>query len=213
MSWWSQLVPFAGVVLVGAMSPGPDFAVVVRHAAVAGRRAGTATALGVATGILVWSIVAAAGLAGVLAASAVAFTVVKLVGATYLLYLGAKALLAARRGGHGHVREAAAGQPVEARRAFRDGLLCNLLNPKCAVFFVALLPQFLPADPALTELVLTAAVPVVLTVLWFSVVAGVVGTMRRLLAAPRVRRTLDALTGTLLVAVGVRLATQARVVA
>ncbi|PXY31802.1 LysE family translocator [Prauserella muralis] len=206
---WSELVPFAGVVLVGAMSPGPDFAVVVRHSAVAGRRAGTAAALGIATGILVWSMVAAVGVASLLAASAVAFTVVKLAGAAYLLYLGSKALLAAYRGGAAPLPKGD-GEPVVAAHAFRDGLLCNVLNPKCAVFFVALLPQFLPAKPTVGDTVLTAAVPVGLTALWFCAVAVVVGAMRRLLAAPRVRRALDALTGTLLVAVGVRLAAQAR---
>ncbi|WP_228713584.1 MULTISPECIES: LysE family translocator [Prauserella] len=207
---WSQLLPFAGVVLLGAMSPGPDFAVVLRHSAVGGRVSGMGAALGVATGILVWSVVAAVGVAGLLAASAVAFTVVKLAGAAYLLYLGGKALWAARRGSAGQPEQPAA--PPDPRRAFRDGLLCNVLNPKCAVFFVALVPQFLPADPTVADTVLTAAIPVVLTALWFGVVANVVGAMRRLLAIPRVRRALDAVTGTLLVAVGVRLAAQARTV-
>ncbi|MEU6641381.1 LysE family translocator [Saccharomonospora sp. NPDC046836] len=206
----SQILPFAGVVLLGAMSPGPDFAVVLRHSAVAGRRAGMGAALGIAAGILVWSVVAAVGAASLLAASAVAFTVVKLMGAAYLLYLGGRALLAARRGGQPVVAGQPEEEPVGARRAFRDGLLCNVLNPKCAVFFVALVPQFVPADPALADTALTAAIPVTLTGLWFVVVANVVGAMRRLLAVPRVRRALDAVTGMLLVAVGMRLALQAR---
>ncbi|WP_199430749.1 LysE family translocator [Qaidamihabitans albus] len=208
MASWSQLVPFGGVVLLGAMSPGPDFAVVLRHAATSGRRAGTATALGITAGILVWSVVAAFGVAGVLAASAVAFTAVKLAGAAYLVFLGAKALLAARRGGE--LAVGAAGASVTAAQAFREGLLCNVLNPKCAVFFVALLPQFLPAHPSLADTVLISLVPVLLTALWFGVVANVVGGLRRLFAVPRVRRTLDALTGALLIALGVRLAAQAR---
>lgn len=205
---WSQLAPLAGVVLLGAMSPGPDFAVVLRHSAASGRVAGTGAALGVATGILVWSVVAAAGVAGLLAASAVAFTVVKFAGAAYLLLLGARALLSVWRGG----REAqvSAPEPTRTGHAFRDGLLCNVLNPKCAVLFVALLPQFLPADPTAADTAVVSAAAVLITALWFCIVANFVAAMRRLLSKPTVRRALDAVTGTLLVAVGVRLATQAR---
>ncbi|WP_216212715.1 LysE family translocator [Amycolatopsis aidingensis] len=209
MTSWGQLVPFGGVVLLGAISPGPDFAVVLRHAALSGRRAGSATALGITAGILVWSVVAAFGVAGLLAASATAFTVVKLAGAAYLVFLGAKALLAARRGGES-LPWSPEPDALGAGRAFRQGLLCNVLNPKCAVFFVALLPQFLPAAPTLADTVLLSAIPVLCTALWFLVVANVVGAMRRLFTAPRVRRTLDAVTGTLLVALGLRLALQAR---
>ncbi|PRX47873.1 threonine/homoserine/homoserine lactone efflux protein [Prauserella shujinwangii] len=208
MASWSQLLTFAGVVLVGAMSPGPDFAVVLRHAATSGRRAGTATALGITAGVAVWSLGTAIGVAALLAASAVAFTVVKLVGAAYLGFLGVKALLAACRAGP--PVEVAAGAGTSVPRAFREGLLCNVLNPKCAVFFVALLPQFLPADPTPADTALVSAVPVVLTALWFVVVANVVGALRRLLAARRVRQALDAATGTLLIAVGLRLAVQGR---
>ncbi|GAB3500292.1 LysE family translocator [Amycolatopsis cihanbeyliensis] len=209
MTSWAQLVPFGGVVLLGAISPGPDFAVVLRHSALSGRRAGTATALGITAGILVWSVVAAFGVAGLLAASAAAFTVVKLAGAAYLVFLGAKALLAARRGG-GSLPWQPVPDAIGAGRAFRQGLLCNVLNPKCAVFFVALLPQFLPAAPTLADTALLSAIPVLCTALWFLVVANVVGAMRRLFSTSRVRRTLDAVTGALLVALGLRLALQAR---
>ncbi|WP_158888476.1 LysE family translocator [Amycolatopsis anabasis] len=208
MTAWGQLLPFGGVVLLGAMSPGPDFAVVLRHSALSGRQAGMATALGITAGIFVWSVVAAFGLAGLLAASATAFLVVKLVGAAYLIFLGVRALLAARRGEAHDLAPLAT--ETGASRAFREGLLCNVLNPKCAVFFVALLPQFLPAAPTAGDTVLISAVPVLCTALWFLFVANVVGAMRRILSVRRVRRAIDAATGTLLVALGVRLAWETR---
>lgn len=98
---------------------------------------------------------------------------------------------------------------ARAARAFRDGLLCNVLNPKCMVFFVALLPH-LPADPTAVDAAAVSAAAVLITALWFGIVANFVAAMRRLLSRPTVRRALDAVTGTLLVAVGVRPATQAR---
>src|SRR5262245_20801019 len=138
----TQVLALSGVILLGAMSPGPDFVIVTRSAALSGRRAGMACAAGIGAGVFVWSAVTAAGVAGLLAASAVAFTVVKLAGAAYLMLLGIRALLAARRGEYS---ESGAARPnlTSPWRAFRQGLLTNLLNPKVAVFFIALVPQFL----------------------------------------------------------------------
>ncbi len=194
-----------GVVLLAAMSPGPDFVIVTRHAAVSGRRAGMATAVGIASGVFVWAVVAAFGVASLLAASAVAFTVVKLVGAVYLAYLGVKALIAARRRGE----KVELGQNTTTVRpwpALRQGLLTNLLNPKCAVFFVALMPQFLTGTPRLDQTLLLSALAVVVTVVWFTVLANIVGTLRKFFTSPRVRRTMDAVTGTILVGLGVKIA-------
>ncbi|WP_330845908.1 LysE family transporter, partial [Actinophytocola sp.] len=113
------------------MSPGPDFVIVLRSAMSAGRRAGMASAAGIAAGVLVWAVVTSLGVAGLLAASAVAFTIVKLIGAAYLVLLGIRALLAARRGGYDQAPEAGG---AETRGAFAAGLLTNLFNPKVAVF-------------------------------------------------------------------------------
>jgi RhtB (resistance to homoserine/threonine) family protein len=206
MTTVGQLTAFAGVIALAAASPGPDFAVVVRRAMVAGRRHGAVAGLGVATGVFVWSVAAAMGVAALLQASAVAFTVVKLAGAAYLLWLGLGALLAARRGGA--APELAAGRDAGARlwTSYRDGVLCNVFNPKCGVFFMAVLPQFVPIDGRPADVLLLSTVAVVITVAWFTVVATLVAALRRVLARPRVRRGLDALTGAVLVALGVRLA-------
>ncbi|SDX37725.1 resistance to homoserine/threonine (RhtB) family protein [Amycolatopsis xylanica] len=204
MTTWGQVLGFAGVVLLAAMSPGPDFAMVLRHSLVSGRKGGLAAMLGVAAGVLVWSVVAVFGLAGLLAASAEAYLVVKLIGAAYLLYLGVQALRAARRGEYTELPRA----DGTSTRAFRQSMVGNVLNPKCAVFFVALVPQFLPAHASFANAAFFVLVPVAVTVVWFTVVANVVGAMRRMFTKRRVRRAIDTVTGGLLVALGVRLAAQ-----
>ena len=203
----AQLLGLGGVILLGAMSPGPDFVIVTRSAALSGRRAGMACAAGIGAGVFAWSAVTALGVAGLLAASAVAFTVVKLAGAAYLMLLGIRALLTARRGNYeepGGPRPKVIGPVV----AFRHGLLTNLLNPKVAVFFIALVPQFLPADPAVLDTVALGAVAAVVSVVWFCVVANVVGALRRLFSRMRVRRAIDAVMGGLLIGLGLRIAVQ-----
>ncbi|GIF15419.1 LysE family translocator [Actinoplanes teichomyceticus] len=206
MTTAGQVAAFAGVIALAAASPGPDFAVVVRRSVVAGRRHGVVAGLGVATGVFVWSVAAAMGVAAVLRASAVAFTVVRLVGAAYLLWLGVSALLAARRGGGATGIPTEGGTRARLGVSFRDGVLCNILNPKCGVFFMAVLPQFVPMDGHPTDVLLLSSVAVAVTVAWFTVVATLVAALRRALARPRVRRALDALTGAVLVSLGLRLA-------
>ena len=200
----TQAIALSGVILLAAMSPGPDFVIVLRTAVTAGRRAGMASAAGIAGGVLVWAIVTSLGIASLLAASAVAFTVVKLIGAAYLVLLGIRALLAARRGGYEQTLEAAAGKA--ARGAFAAGLLTNLFNPKVAVFFLALWPQFLPAHATVLDTAVLAVIPSVVSLVWFTVLANVVTALRRFLTAAKVRRTIDAVMGTLLVGIGVRIA-------
>jgi RhtB (resistance to homoserine/threonine) family protein len=201
----SHILAFAGVMLLGAMSPGPDFAVVVRRA-VAGRGSGMLTALGVAVGVVVWAVAAATGVAALLAASATAFTVIKLVGAAYLGYLGVRALLSAARRGPAAEAEQAAPAKAGAWAAFRQGLLCNVLNPKAAAFFVALIPQFLGSNATMADTLLLAAVSFAVVLLWFSTLANLVATLRRVLTRPRVQRAVDGVTGAALLGLGARLA-------
>ncbi|WP_308042393.1 LysE family translocator [Micromonospora sp. PLK6-60] len=203
----ATIVAFAGLMALGALSPGPDFAIVVRHAVASGRRRGMATAAGVAAGVFVWVLAAATGVAALLAASATAFTVVKLVGAGYLAYLGIRALRAAARGGDVVAAEDAGPRRVGTAAAFRQGLLCNVLNPKAAVFFVALMPQLLGTGATVVDGLLLAVTGASVALLWFVGVANVVAALRRLLRRPAVRRAIDAATGVALLGLGVRLAT------
>jgi threonine/homoserine/homoserine lactone efflux protein len=203
----TQLLALGGVILLAAMSPGPDFVIVTRNAMLSGRRAGTACAAGIAVGVFTWAIVTALGIAGLLAASAVAFTVVKLAGAAYLVLLGVRALLAARRGGY-EAPTQAPGRASGGLRAFRQGLVTNLLNPKVAVFFTALLPQFLPTTATTADHLLLAGVAASVSLVWFVLLTNVVSALRRFLTATRVRRTIDTIMGTVLVALGLRIAVQ-----
>ena len=203
----TQLLALGGVILLAAMSPGPDFVIVTRNAMLSGRRAGTACAAGIAVGVFTWAVVTALGIAGLLAASAVAFTVVKLAGAAYLVLLGARALLAARRGGY-EPAPPAPGRAAGGLAAFRQGLVTNLLNPKVAVFFTALLPQFLPTSATAADQLLLAGVAATVSLVWFVVLTNVVNSLRRFLTATPVRRAIDIVMGTLLVALGVRVAVQ-----
>lgn len=210
MSSIAQIAAFGGVVVLGAMSPGPDLAVVVRRAAVSGRRHGIATAAGVAAGVFVWLAVAATGVAALLATSATAFSVVKVLGAAYLGYLAVKSFRSALRSGGPAVQEPSGPRPRSWRACVAEGFLTNLLNPKAGLFFIALVPQFLGASPGPAETVPLAVLAAVASGSWFVVVATAVSALRRLFAAPRVRSALDAMTGTALLALGLKLVTTQR---
>lgn len=203
----AEILTLAGVIILGSMSPGPDFLVVLRNSVVSGRRAGVACAAGIAVGVFVWALVTAIGIAGLLAASAEAYTVVKLVGAIYLAYIGIRALLAARRGDYRPESEAASKQRGSFV-SFRQGLLTNLLNPKCAVFFIALVPQFLPHDPSAPGTLELAVVCTVANLAWFTTLAFGVGALRHVFTRRRVRRVLDVAMGTFMVGLGIRIAVE-----
>jgi threonine/homoserine/homoserine lactone efflux protein len=201
----SELAAFLALAAVVICTPGQDTALTIRNALLGGRRAGVATAAGVALGQAVWTVAAAAGAVALLRASQPAFTALRLAGAAYLVWLGAQALHAAlrRRGAHTAAAPARAGGGA----ALRQGLVSNLANPKMAVFFTSLLPQFGEAFATLLALGLTFSL---LTFLWLAAYGAAVARVRRVFERERVRRALDALTGAVLVALGLRLAAQAR---
>ncbi|WP_164545278.1 LysE family translocator [Antribacter gilvus] len=196
---------FALVVLVAVISPGPDLVVVLRNAAAAGFRGGAATALGVGLGVVAWVVATGLGLAALVAASRALFTGVLLLGAAYLVWLGARAVWGAWRPAEtarpGPEQTLAPSQGVAA--AFWQGLACNVLNPKAAVFFVALMPQFVGADPDLPQVVLLSVVAGLVTVAWFVAVAGMVSRVRQLLARPAVQRAVGTVTGLVLIILGI----------
>ena len=199
----SQLMPFVGTAILIALTPGADTALVVRNALVAGPVSARRTALGSSTGLLVWGAASACGVAAVLNASAAVFSAVKLAGALYLVWLGLKAIR------HAGAREASGRAPGGS--PFRQGLLCNLLNPKAGIFFTALLPQFVsPDDPALLVALLMTAIAAATSLGWLSVYATVVPRAGDVLRRPPVRRALDRVTGVVLIGLGLRLASTRR---
>jgi threonine/homoserine/homoserine lactone efflux protein len=207
-----NLAAFLAVSALVIVTPGQDTALTVRNALVGGRRAGVFTALGVSSGQAVWAVAASAGLAALLAASEPAFVALKLAGAAYLVYLGLHALWAAIRGDRTRNAElGAGGRGHAAAVAYRQGVLSNLANPKMAVFFTSLLPQFTPAGQAsFWALLLLGLTFCALTLVWLCGYAIAVAKAGDFLRRSRVRRTLDGLMGAVLVALGVRLATAQR---
>lgn len=203
----AQLLPFLAVVVVLTLTPGPDMVLVLRNGARGGTRIAWWTGLGCCTGVAVYAAASAVGLAAVLAASATAFTAVKLVGAAYLVYLGVTALWHARRQPAAVApRAEPAPAPLGRTAAFRQGLVSNLLNPKIALVFLTVIPQFVsPGEPAFTTGVL-AAVVLVWAVLWWRVFSLAVGALGPVLSRARVRTAVERVTGTVLIALGLRVA-------
>jgi threonine/homoserine/homoserine lactone efflux protein len=198
------LAAFVAVSAVVIVTPGQDTALTVRNSLAGGRRAGLATALGVSAGQAIWTLATSAGLAALLVASEPAFLALKLVGAAYLVYLGAQSLLAALRGRHrAHGGRGSATPTV----AFRQGVLSNLGNPKMAVFFSSLLPQF---GSSFAELLALGLLFCTFTLVWLAAYAVAVARAGDVLRRPAIRRVLDALTGAVMVALGLRLATERR---
>jgi threonine/homoserine/homoserine lactone efflux protein len=198
----AELLAFLGVAVVVIVTPGQDTALTVRNTLAGGRRAGLRTATGVVCGQAVWALAASAGVAALLVASEPAFVALKLAGAAYLVFLGGQALVAAARRRPAGVEVARAGGSE-----LRQGLLSNLGNPKMAVFFSSLLPQFGESFGVLLGLGLLFCA---LTLTWLSAYALAIARAGDVLRRPRVRRTIDAVTGTALVALGLRLATTDR---
>ena len=144
----TDLASFVGISLLVIVTPGQDTALTIRNTLLGGRTSGVFTAIGVAAGQAVWTLATSVGLAALLVASEPVFVAVKIVGAAYLVFLGAQALLAAVRRRPRHARGLDDGPRVRPRLALRQGLLSNLGNPKMAVFFTSLLPQFAPSGQA-----------------------------------------------------------------
>jgi threonine/homoserine/homoserine lactone efflux protein len=207
-----NLGAFIAISALLIIAPGLDTALITRNALLHGRRAAVATALGVNTGMLVWTVATAAGLAALVRASALAFTMLKVAGAAYLIWIGVATLIASRR------RAEAEGQaPSPARRTiaprtgYRQGLVCNIANPKAAVIFTSLLPQFVSGHhPSALLFLALGGIFVSLAVVLQCGYAVAAARASGLLLRGRARRAVDRLTGLVLIALGLRLATERR---
>lgn len=200
----SELAAFLAVAVLVIVTPGPDTAMTIRGTLLGGRRAGVMTAFGVISGQACWTVAASAGITALLVASEPAFVTLKLLGAAYLVYLGVQAVAGAIRGTLAHEPDLSRSPQLRARAAYRQGLISDLGNPKMAAFFTSLLPQFGTSFWGMLALGLTFCA---LTGLWLAAYATVLARLR---ASRRVQRTIEAVTGTVLVALGVRLATETR---
>ncbi|MFJ4654074.1 LysE family translocator [Nocardia sp. NPDC088792] len=200
------VLSFAVVAGLLTLVPGLDTALVLRAAVSRGRRHAFATALGVGSGTLVWGAAAAAGISALLTASELAYTVLRIAGAIYLVWMGIGMVREAFRA-HLSVTTASADAPQTVFASWAKGLGTNLLNPKVGVFYVAMLPQFLP--PGVPHLVMGCALAVVHNIegmAWFTLIICAAGAAEAWLARDSVRRAMDAITGTVVVAFGLKLA-------
>ena len=201
------MLAFLAVATVVIVTPGPDTALTIRNTLVGGRRAGMATAAGVAAGQAVWTIAASAGVAALLVASQTAFSIVKYGGAAYLVYLGVSALRAALTG-RAPAEAHEAPRALPPRTARRQGFASNLTNPKMAAFFTSLLPQFAGDGATFATLLALGLIFCAMTLAWLSLYAWVVTRAGDVLR--RRRRIVEAVTGTALIALGARLAAERR---
>jgi threonine/homoserine/homoserine lactone efflux protein len=198
----AQLVAFLGVSALVICTPGQDTALTIRNTLSSGRRSGVLTAAGVCSGQFVWAVATSFGLAAVLVASEVAFQVLRWFGAAYLVLLGLQSLYRAAR----RIRAARVAARTKAR-PYRQGLISNLGNPKMAIFFPSLLPQFAHSFSALLALGFLFCA---MTLVWLTAYAVAVARAGDFLGRTSVRRAIEAVTGAVLVALGLRLATDRR---
>jgi threonine/homoserine/homoserine lactone efflux protein len=196
----STLVSFLGVAVLLSLLPGPATALVVRSAAVHGRRSAFLTVLGNSTGIMFWAVASVLGISALVAASETAFWVLKIVGAIVLVYLGVAALRGAKA-----VNEE---EPGAARSSYVSGLVTSGANPKLAVFFIALLPQFVPAGaPVLPWTLAMAAILICVDLVYFTALAWAVTRAKRALVGSR---RIERLTGAVMIGLGLRVALESR---
>jgi threonine/homoserine/homoserine lactone efflux protein len=190
------------------ISPGVDTVLVIRNTTRGGWRDGAATSLGICCGLFVHATVSAVGISVILLQSAWAFRALKLAGAAYLVWLGITSLRSAA-GGTAGVDFTPRGngmRPFSAGRSLGEGFLCNVLNPKAVVFYMAFLPQFIdPRGAALQQSLLLAGLHFLIAMVWQCFLAALVERARVLLQSPRVRRGIDATVGALMLLFGIKL--------
>jgi threonine/homoserine/homoserine lactone efflux protein len=203
-----QLPAFIAAVLLISAVPGPAVALLIRRCSIGGFRAGVPIVLGLEAGLYLWILAAGAGLAALVATSHIAYLVLRIAGAAVLVVLGIQALRAARRGAYDAELSAARALP---RNGFVMGLITNAANPKAAVFTFAFYPQFIPSGyPLLPTAAGLGLLQVTFEIGLYLSFAALVGRVRTWFARARVRRRLDALCGSVLVALGLRVATESR---
>ena len=203
-----SILAFLAISAIVIATPGQDTALTIRNTLAGGRGGGIATGFGVASWQALWVVATTIGLVAVLAASEPIFAAVKLAGAGYLIFLGLQSLYAAFQSSAPNDKGEHAASPVELplRTAFVQGVVSNLGNPKMAVFFASLLPQFVPRDTP-EILALLGLAFCTMTFVWLTAYAVFVAKAGNFLRRPRIRRSLESIAGLALVGLGLRIAT------
>ncbi len=208
----SAIVAFCLAVGLLTIMPGLDTALVLRTAAINGRRSAMLAAGGIASGSLAWGVIVALGLGALLTVSHIAYLVLQVAGVGYLCFLGYRMVRDAIFPNLAMSGAQAKPDPdIEGSRWLARGFLTNILNPKVGIFYVSLLPQFIPAGVNVAMFsILLAAIHAMMGVAWFAVLTTATAPLSRFLAKPATTRTLDGVTGTVLIASGLRLALERR---
>ncbi|MEU4064139.1 LysE family translocator [Streptomyces wedmorensis] len=203
----STFLAFLGACTLIAASPGPSTMLIIQNS-LRSKRARFLTVLGNETGVFIWGVTAALGLTALLAASQLAYDVMRIVGAAVLIVFGVKALVNARRGQDGEADHSAAAVR-SGWRAYRSGLLLNLANPKAAVFAMSFLPQFVPENaPHLATMIGLAAMWAVFEIGYYGVYVWFVGRLKEVISRARVRKRLEQVSGGVLLILGIRMAVE-----
>jgi threonine/homoserine/homoserine lactone efflux protein len=208
-----QLWGFVLISVIVIVTPGPDTAVTIRSTLLQGRAGGLATAFGVASGQMIWALATSVGLVAILLASEPVFNALRLAGAAYLVWLGVQTLRTALKRGavRAQTTGTGAGRLPSASAAFRHGLLSDLGNPKMAVFFASVLPQFaVPGQGMLSSLMLLGLVFSSMTFVWLALYATIIASAGSAYRDSKIARALEGLMGATLIALGARIATEQR---
>jgi threonine/homoserine/homoserine lactone efflux protein len=207
----SLLLAFLGVSVLVIVTPGPDTAMTIRNTLLGGRAGGVATALGVSTGQAIWALATSIGMVAVLVASEPLFLAIKYAGAAYLVVLGLQCLREAWRGSSAPGATVSPSRRLRPAAAFRQGVISDLGNPKMAVFFASLLPQFAPEGGNLFLWLLGLGLAFsALTFAWLAAYAFAIDRAGALFRRSRLKRAIEAATGAVLIALGLRIATEQR---
>lgn len=200
----NEFFTFLFLSLFVVMSPGIDTALITKRTISDGRIDGYKMALGITTGSLVHTFAAAFGLSALLMQSAVAFEIVKYVGAIYLIYLGLSSFISRKKKATSAYNQS---NDDMKKSAFKQGLFSNILNPKVAMFFLTFLPQFVkPGENAIQQLIIMGVIYTLLSISWFFIYVFFIHSLREWLMSPKVQRIMDKATGLVLIGFGLKLA-------
>jgi RhtB (resistance to homoserine/threonine) family protein len=208
----ARFFAWIAVATVLIVTPGPDTALIIRNALRGGARSASLSALGIGVGSSIWAAASILGVAVLLESSDLAFTVLKYTGAAYLVYLGLRSLIGSFRG-DGDAAASPASSTAQRRgtsNAFGQGLLNNLLNPKAGAIFVSVMPQFIEPHDSVIRLALMVAFYDAIVVAWLCMYGYVVSRAGRSRMGGRVRKSLERVTGTVMIGLGARLAFERR---
>jgi threonine/homoserine/homoserine lactone efflux protein len=206
----ATLLAFVGVSIFILITPGPDTALTIRNSLIGGRKTGVFTALGVAIGLSIWAFATSVGIVALIIASEPVFVAVKYAGAAFLIWLGACSLVSAWRGTH-HDATAVAPGRLSPWAGLSQGVVSNLSNPKMVALFTSLLPQFATTgEGAFASLLLLGLTFCAMTFCWLTLYACVVARAGDVLRRRNVRRAIEAVTGGVLIALGLRIAAEQR---